>query len=593
MKKIKIVSLLLSVIMLFSACGQTENKDISASDINSDNGEVIVDTEKPTPSPATETVYDTVVEISTAEELMDMAADYAVNGKNYSTTKYVLTNDIDLSSTGDFIPIGKNLNNDGYGHYPSNYQNDDYAGFCSWFDGQGYTISNITINYNGDETGRWGEPYAGLFAVISPLGIVENVNVENITINGIGRNEFSSSDAGGFAGVINGGTVRNCHTQGTVTAAACSGGFVGRLYAQSVIENCSADVDLTGTHYIGGFVGYNDTPLKNSKITNRASYGSVTAYMPNLNSYLDTVKGIGGFVGFTMSGTYTDCHVGTRIYIMDNAMGVGAFAGITDSQRDKVFFENCTYDPNAVGNWYMINLMDWKNTHGDYGNNTFISSDKAMSDSAVEKYGIEADKIIAKSKNNRYFIYESDRWAEADGGEFEYTLKDTLTDKEKLLGTVWLSRNSGAGFFSNGDVYTFDEHNGLKVFNTDMDNSNAVFDSQTNFPCGDNIDGNGTERYLFAIRRDPEKMDYIVIYGEFNNADGTPKSYPYRVGLLDTNGVPTQSWQLPAEFYTTDFYAVHMFKSAENEIEFYAEMKDKELFRGRFDFISGTYTEVK
>ncbi|MBR2028614.1 MAG: hypothetical protein IKA10_06490 [Oscillospiraceae bacterium] len=584
----KLLAVFITTALLLCGCGQTTN--VPSAENTPEATEIVQPTAKPQPTPK---VYTEVIEISTAEELAAMSADYALNGNGYEFRKYVLTNDIDLSSVGDFIPIGKNLNHDGYGHYPSNYQNDDYAGFCSWFDGQGYTIKNITINYNGDETGRWGEPYAGLFAVISPLGVVENVTVENITINGIGRNEFSSSDAGGFAAVINGGTVRNCHTQGTVTAAACSGGFVGRLYASSVIENCSADIDLTGTHYIGGFVGYNDTPLKNSQITNCSSYGSVTAYMPDLNSYLDIVKGIGGFVGFTMSGTYTNCHVGTRLYIMDNAMGVGAFAGITDNQRDKVFFKDCTYNPDVVGEWYMINLIDWKNTHGNYGNNTFISSDKQFEQSVKDDYGIDADKIVAVSKDSRYFIYESNSDIAGDGGEIEYTLKDTQSDKEKQLGKVLWSRNSGAGFFQNGDVYIFDEYSGLKVFDTNMDSSNAIFDSQTNFPCGDNIDGNGAERYVFAVRRDPVNMDYIVIYGEFNDIDCTHTKYPYRIGLLDKEGRLMQTHQLPVEFDTSDFYEMHMFKSNDTEIEFYAVMKDSELFRARFDYATAKFTQIK
>ena len=585
MKKLFTVFIITSILL----CGCAQTTDIPSAENTPATTEYIhpTDTTQPTPKAYTE-----IIEISTAEELASMSADYALNGKGYELRKYVLINDIDMSGIEKFIPIGKNLNNMGEGVYPSSYQNDKYAGFCSYFDGQGHTIKNLTLNYNGDETGRKGEIYNSLFAVISPLGVVENVNVENITINGIGRNEFSSSQAGGFVSVLNGGTVRNCNTQGTVTASNCSGGFVGRLEKGSVIENCSADIDLTGTHFIGGFVGYSDS-IENSQITNCSSYGSVTAYMPNLNSYLDIVKGVGGFVGFTSSGVYKNCHVDTKLYIMDNAMGVGAFAGITDNQRDKIFFENCTYDPNAVGSWYMINLMDWKNTHGDYGNNTFISADEALSDSAAEKYGIEADKIIAASKDNRYFIYESNSWGAADGGEIEYKLKDTQTDKEKLLGKVWLSRNSGAGFFKNGDVYIFDEHNGLKIFDNNMDKPNVIFDSQNNFPCGDNIDGSGTERYMFAIRRDPEKMDYIVIYGEFNNTDGIPKKYPYRVGLLDKKGNLTQTNQLPVEFDTTDFYAIHMFKSSETEIEFYAQMKDKELFRARFDYASEVFTQIK
>ncbi len=590
MKNIKILSVVVSVLMLFSACRNAEPPVDPAPENASADVVETTPTASPAPTPKT---YTEVIEISTAQELVAMSREYGENVEAYKDYLYVLTNDIDMSGVENFVPIGMLPPYvpdpvEGFPDISYSAPNRKSTGFIATFDGQGHTVKNLTLNYKGNAEGKKGYGCMGFFMAVSDGGVVKNLNIENITINGIGANPWHSANCGGLAGYF-AGYAENCHVNGRIDTISCGGGFVGRAGEDAKVYNCTADVDISGCWYTAGFVGYiesgDDLHFKDC-----ASFGSLTAYIPYTNK--DDIWNVGGFGGMLSSGVYENCHAQTELIILDPAHSVGGMFAFADEKNTE--FINCTYHPAYTGNWDLLFSINHVTCHGNYAPYTFTADSSRNKFDYINNYsGVDTDKIIAISKDNRYFIYESDSWGEADGGELEYTLKDTQTNKEKLLGKVWKSRNSGAGFFQNGDAYIFDEHNGLKIFDTDMDNTDVIFDSQNNFPCGDNIDGNGTERYVFAIRRDPEKMDYIVIYGEFNNTDGTPKKYPYLVGLLDKDGRLVQTHQLPAEFYTTDFYGVHMFKSGETEIEFYTTMKDKELFRVRFDYVNGAYTEIK
>ena len=119
------------------------------------------------------------------------------------------------------------------------------------FDGQGHTIKNAVINYNGSDN-------AGLFVGgnrgISNL-IVENVKVvaPNGTENAVG---IVSSDANA---TINNVTVRNS----SVTGGKYTGAIVGYNYGSvtnCTVENCT----VSGRYKVGGIIGYicnsNDNP---------------------------------------------------------------------------------------------------------------------------------------------------------------------------------------------------------------------------------------------------------------------------------------------------------------------------------------------
>ena len=110
------------------------------------------------------------------------------------------------------------------------------------FDGQGHTIKNATINYNGSDN-------VGLF--VGGNGGISDLVVENIKVvapNCVNAAGIVSSDANA---VINNVTVRNS----SVTGGKYTGAIVGYNYGSvtnCTVENCT----VSGRYKVGGVVGY-------------------------------------------------------------------------------------------------------------------------------------------------------------------------------------------------------------------------------------------------------------------------------------------------------------------------------------------------
>ena len=167
---------------------------------------------------------------------------------------------------------------------PIGYQGDnDHSYFCGTYDGQGHTVSGITVTRTGNTS---TDKNIGLFGCIVS-GTVQNVVLANSTFTG---NRY----VGGIAGEMNWGAVRNCRVESSVTIRAGNrpeekfGGVVGYFHGSgglmtgcvsaATIENngltcndcggISGDVDfctlkdclyigtsVTGTGYVGSIAG--------------------------------------------------------------------------------------------------------------------------------------------------------------------------------------------------------------------------------------------------------------------------------------------------------------------------------------------------
>jgi len=204
---------------------------------------------------------------------------------------YVLANNVDASGTAAW--------NAGAGFKPIGYNGDPFAG---GFDGQGHTISNLTIN-------RPGEDWVGLFGVLGTSRTVANVGLTGASVAGrwyvgglVGRNigHISNSyttgtvtggpdasgglvgenlgsitdsyatggvtgeyDVGGLAG-INYGSITNSYATGAVTATGFNGGLVGWNAGSGSITNSYATGAVTGSPSSGGLVGVNQASIANS-----------------------------------------------------------------------------------------------------------------------------------------------------------------------------------------------------------------------------------------------------------------------------------------------------------------------------------------
>ncbi|MBR2503699.1 MAG: hypothetical protein IKB62_06180 [Oscillospiraceae bacterium] len=309
-----------------------------------------------------------IVYISTPQELAEMSEDYAVNGNLYRNYTYILTNDIDMEGV-DFKPIGCNTAE----------SNDDrditVDGFCSVFDGRGYTIKNITFDY--DNMNHKLNKLAP-FAIISEYGTVKNLNIENINIR-ISPSTYGVEAAGFACGVS--GVVENCYTQGRIEAGGSgAGGFAYGAEGKNttIIRNCSADVELYGLWNVAGFITssyvdylHREVPVK---IISCSSYGSVTgreyAGMP---SY-DYIGQIAGFVSGASNTVFENCHLSTPIYLEGNAKFVGSFVANTD---ENTVYNNCTYNPVTSSTYPLIGLLNWQKA-GDYSKDSFTTSTTAQ-----------------------------------------------------------------------------------------------------------------------------------------------------------------------------------------------------------------------
>ena len=219
---------------------------------------------------------------------------------------FIQTENIDLTGI-NWTPIGINT--------------PDSAQFTGTYDGNNKTISNMTIDSDAIQ-------YIGLFGYVGSGGTLENITLENISIN----SSRSSARVGGLTGQNRGGTIKDSCVSGSITAtgeSARTGGLIGDSYLGGTIENSRTSCTVTGgegvINTIGGLVGRQ----QGGSIRNSYSTGNATGtyYVGGLVGYLlgsgtieycystgnVTVTGtpysgdIGGLVGCANDGTITNC----------------------------------------------------------------------------------------------------------------------------------------------------------------------------------------------------------------------------------------------------------------------------------------------
>ena len=175
------------------------------------------------PADATEYV------ITTAEQLADLAAQ--VNAGNTFKGKTIkLGNNIDLGNR-PWTPAGTVV------HDHDNMSWANGKSFNGTFDGQGYTIYNLTVNDNTLDG-------AGLFGYTNGATI-KNLNIKNVNIHADCATAAFVAYAGSYGTPIT--TIENCHLSGKIELVnewAYIAGIFG--YGEANINNCSVIADGTG-----------------------------------------------------------------------------------------------------------------------------------------------------------------------------------------------------------------------------------------------------------------------------------------------------------------------------------------------------------
>ena len=154
---------------------------------------------------------------------------------------FILTADIDLDpnlpkrQVFDKAVIAPDTNpNDAY----SDFQG---ASFTGVFDGNGHTISRLTIA---------GAGYLGLFGQLGPEAEVKNLGVVDVNVLG------SGFCVGGLVG-INGGSISSCYSTGVVKGSSSVGGLAGSNAGVANVTCCYSTGAISGRSFVGGLVGSN------------------------------------------------------------------------------------------------------------------------------------------------------------------------------------------------------------------------------------------------------------------------------------------------------------------------------------------------
>ena len=255
------------------------------------------------------------VTISTVEQLVALASseDDEVLAKHYRLDK-----ELDLS--------GVSFEGIGTAAHP----------FTGTFDGEGKTISNVTINNENGEN-------VGFFNVIQGATI-KNLNLKNVDITGkinvgglvgyawaeLDENDLSKNVAN---------LVGSCSVTGKVTGEDCIGGLVGlnegktdqkTLFSiASAIDKCTADAAVTGVRSVGGLVGKNSGTITKSSAGGEVKGSTMT----------------GGLVGDSGGDIY-DSHATGAV---TGESYTGGFAGYSDGEVKNCYSTGAVSGTNYTG----------------------------------------------------------------------------------------------------------------------------------------------------------------------------------------------------------------------------------------------------
>lgn len=222
--------------------------------------------------------HESEIVIMSAKDFVEFAQNCSLD--TWSIDKKVtLVKDIDLSST-KFTAV------------PT---------FSGTFDGNGYTISGIRLDYNGSAQ--------GLFRYVTEGGTVKNLKVKGTVSPGGTANKI-----GGIAGLSEGNII-NCEFIGNVNGKSYVGGICGINASTGSVTECTSQGSVFGEHYVGGIVGQNFGTVTNCTNTSQVNNTASTIKLDieeidfdnlfstqNTNAFTD----IGGICGYSV-GIISSC----------------------------------------------------------------------------------------------------------------------------------------------------------------------------------------------------------------------------------------------------------------------------------------------
>ena len=306
-------------------------------------------------------------------------------GEKYADTYFELTEDIDLGGK-EWTPVGETVADLIMGGH-------EYFVFSGNFDGNGYTIKNLTI---GTETSPYSGDVCGLFGATS--GTIEDVVLENVSINYVGGNHSSGYGfrMGGALVGYSMGDIVNCTVIGLDMKAGSDGSYVA-------------------LNSIGGLVGIQDggTTVSHSRVSGKIEES--------------TKKGnVGGFVGTLAKGSSAKyCGADVSVEVTGNGRGiaVGGFVGIGNGvTTDETLIENCYATGNITGAEY---------AGGFVGNISGLNISNCYAKGDVSNSFVGASFMGTDAASNNYYgtvknCYATGLVSDISSSAYAFAMQDTM-----------------------------------------------------------------------------------------------------------------------------------------------------------------------
>ena len=277
------------------------------------------------------------IEISTPTELMNITNNMAIG--------YILVNDIDLSGFSDWTPIG-----------------DSSVPFSGSFDGNGYSILNLTINSPSDH-------YQGLFgyaenAVIKNVGLVDvsingyssvgavvgngfNTRITNVFVTGSIEGSIFGTNVGGIAGKLVNSGIQDVYVHATVSGNKNVGGLVGESQTTD-IKYVYSSGSVTGYEVVGGITGLSSGnityALVISDVSGQFDTRAITGI--NVNDY-----SILKFGSYDNTFIYDGMSLVNSQYTRDHYEGEEIFITSSDLQNDTWYHETMFEGVVGISLW--------------------------------------------------------------------------------------------------------------------------------------------------------------------------------------------------------------------------------------------------
>lgn len=309
------------------------------------------------------------------------------NGTSFADQTIYLDGPVDLEGI-EWTPIGSSANI-----------------FDGTFDGNGNTISNLTIDNGGN--------FSGLFGVLGSNASVKNFTLENVSITS------SGSAVGAVAGCgrtvwVDGKPVIPTIEQVKITGSFYIHGhnYVGGIigYQHANISNCEIDVTAIETgnihgsgKYVGGIMGHveNARPsvvtISDNKLTNvviahtDCEHGEVSDY------------GVGGIVGVAQGDLVISRNTLTNVKIIDD--------DATESNKTGAIIGECL---SVMEQWSNATLT----VENNKGNVTVVTGNQSLNNGV-------AGAVVNKYPDHPYQLT-------FNNGELEITWNDLVEDQTAL-----------------------------------------------------------------------------------------------------------------------------------------------------------------